>query len=72
MATPAERATAIFDALVDGVAPAPIKQRALDAFGTPTAFLDEIRQLVKQRITSKERRAAREALPPVVEPNLGA
>lgn len=70
MATPTANAISILNALVDGTSTAAQRQRAVAAFGSPEAFLAELRRFTKQRILSSERRAARQALPPVEDPGL--
>lgn len=70
MATPAQNAIAVLNALLDGTSPAPMRQRTLAAFGSAEAYLAELRQFTKQRILSAERRAARQAIPPVEDPGL--
>jgi hypothetical protein len=71
MATPAERATAILNALVDGTATVGQRQRVLATFGDAETLLRVVRRTIKQRILRTEESAARAALPPPADFNLG-
>lgn len=70
MATPAQNAIAVLDALVDGTSTVAQRQRTVAAFGSAEAYLQSVRQFTKQRINSTERRAARQSLPPVEDTGL--
>lgn len=71
MPTPAERATAILDAVVNGTATASQKQRVLDALGSPNELLQVVRRTIQRRVEQSERAAAQAAIPPMVDVDLG-
>lgn len=71
MPTPAERAIAILDAVVDGTSTPAQRQRAVAAFGDAETFIRVVRRAIHQRILRKETAAAVANLPPPADTGLG-